>query len=76
MLFQLTKESYNKVEIARIKRDSRGDNYTSSEDGDFTPYTANQPMLSPDIGFVNMLRYGIVALQLLPQNSMAGLFLF
>ena len=31
-----------------------------------------QPMVSPDMGFVNMLRYGIVALQLLPENSMAG----
>ncbi|CAL4100629.1 unnamed protein product, partial [Meganyctiphanes norvegica] len=30
------------------------------------------PMVSPDIGFVNMIRYGIVALQLLPENSSAG----
>ncbi|XP_063888022.1 KICSTOR complex protein SZT2-like isoform X5 [Scylla paramamosain] len=31
------------------------------------------PMVSPDIGFVDMLRYGIVALQLLPENSSAGI---
>ncbi|KAK3857346.1 hypothetical protein Pcinc_036398, partial [Petrolisthes cinctipes] len=29
--------------------------------------------VSPDIGFVDMLRYGIVALQLLPENSCAGI---
>ena len=34
--------------------------------------SAAVPMVSPDMGFVNMLRYGILALQLLPENSSAG----
>lgn len=29
-------------------------------------------ILSPDVGFVNVLRYGMLALQLLPENSSAG----
>lgn len=42
---------------------------------DLGPTTVTNPMVSPDIGFVNMLRYGIVALQLLPENSSAGQYL-
>ena len=50
---------------------SNGTNsYSSSSLNTTIPDT--HPMVSPDVGFVNMLRYGIVALQLLPENSMAG----
>lgn len=30
------------------------------------------PMVTPDAGIINMLRYGILALQLLPENTSAG----
>lgn len=40
------------------------------------PTTLTNPMVSPDIGFVDMLRYGIVALQLLPENSSAGTVIY
>ena len=40
--------------------------------GDGAAASAAVPMVSPDMGFVNMLRYGILALQLLPENSSAG----
>ena len=40
--------------------------------GDGSAASPAVPMVSPDMGFVNMLRYGILALQLLPENSSAG----
>lgn len=33
------------------------------------PPTARVPMVAPDAGFVNMLRYGMLALRLLPESS-------
>lgn len=37
---------------------------------------ANIPMVSPDANFVNMLRYSILAISLLPENSLSRKFLF
>lgn len=32
---------------------------------------ANIPMVSPDANFVNMLRYSMLAISLLPENSLS-----
>lgn len=32
---------------------------------------ANIPMVSPDANFVNMLRYSMLAVSLLPENSLS-----
>ncbi|XP_014668477.1 PREDICTED: protein SZT2-like [Priapulus caudatus] len=37
------------------------------------PNTPPVPMVTPDAGIINMLRYGILALQLLPENTSAGI---
>lgn len=37
---------------------------------------AKVPMVSPEISFVNMLRYGMLALSLLPEYSCARKFIF
>ncbi|KAB7502634.1 Protein SZT2 [Armadillidium nasatum] len=63
-LAKLTIEAYTQKES---NCDLQDEQYSVSED------INSHPMISPDIGFVNMLRYGIVALQLLPQNSTAGI---
>lgn len=38
--------------------------------------TAEIPMVSPDSGFINLLRYGMLALQLLPQSSLSSMIFF
>ncbi|XP_064625448.1 KICSTOR complex protein SZT2-like [Lineus longissimus] len=40
-----------------------------------SPAAQKVHMVTPDAGFVNMLRYGILALQLLPENTSAGIIL-
>ena len=49
---------------------------TLFEDLSERPQTPNvdRHMTTPDIHFINMLRYGILALKLLPENITAGLF--
>lgn len=37
--------------------------------------TAHIPMVNPDSGFINMLRYGMLALRLLPESSCANLII-
>ncbi|KAK7862806.1 hypothetical protein R5R35_004159 [Gryllus longicercus] len=39
------------------------------------PPAAHIPMVSPDSGFINMLRYGMLALRLLPESSCANLII-
>jgi hypothetical protein len=36
------------------------------------PISAENPMVSPDTGFINMLRFGMLALKLLPDSSSAS----
>jgi len=44
--------------------------FEESSDGEMVPPpTARVPMVAPDAGFVNMLRYGMLALRLLPESS-------
>jgi hypothetical protein len=44
--------------------------FEESSDGDMVPPPAARvPMVAPDAGFVNMLRYGMLALRLLPESS-------
>ncbi|XP_059469171.1 KICSTOR complex protein SZT2-like [Neocloeon triangulifer] len=37
------------------------------------PITSENPMVSPDTGFINMLRFGMLALKLLPDSSSANI---
>ncbi|XP_065351660.1 KICSTOR complex protein SZT2-like isoform X3 [Cloeon dipterum] len=37
------------------------------------PMSAENPMVSPDTGFINMLRFGMLALKLLPDSSSANI---
>ncbi|XP_076055800.1 KICSTOR complex protein SZT2-like isoform X3 [Oratosquilla oratoria] len=71
-----TAQTYRELELLRerselVQQKVTGDLF--DETIDMTPATVTNPMVSPDIGFVNMLRYGIVSLQLLPENSIAGI---
>lgn len=44
--------------------------FEESSDGEMVPPPAARvPMVAPDAGFVNMLRYGMLALRLLPESS-------
>lgn len=74
-LQQATAQTYDQMDIARDQSQQAREKVTGmlfDETVDLGPTTVSNPMVSPDIGFVNMLRYGIVALQLLPENSSAG----
>ncbi|XP_069157334.1 KICSTOR complex protein SZT2 isoform X2 [Procambarus clarkii] len=71
-LAEATAQTYGQMDITREKCDLVQERMT--EEAIFLgPTTLTNPMVSPDIGFVDMLRYGIVALQLLPENSSAGI---
>jgi len=39
------------------------------------PITSENPMVSPDTGFINMLRFGMLALKLLPDSSSASKYM-
>lgn len=44
--------------------------FEESSDGEMVPPPAARvPMVAPDAAFVNMLRYGMLALRLLPESS-------
>ncbi|ESO95892.1 hypothetical protein LOTGIDRAFT_144381, partial [Lottia gigantea] len=43
------------------------------EDDDIVLLKKNELIMTPEAGLVNMLRYGILSLQLLPENSCAGI---
>ncbi|KAK7077438.1 hypothetical protein SK128_019914, partial [Halocaridina rubra] len=75
-LAQATAQTYGQMDIARERCEIAGEKVTGmlfDESVELAPTTVTNPMVSPDVGFVNMLRYGIVALQLLPENSSAGI---
>ncbi|XP_047479590.1 KICSTOR complex protein SZT2-like isoform X5 [Penaeus chinensis] len=75
-LAEATAQTYDQMDIARDRSQLAREKVTGmlfDETVDLGPTTVTNPMVSPDIGFVNMLRYGIVALQLLPENSSAGI---
>lgn len=38
------------------------------------PISSENPMINPDTGFINMLRFGMLALKLLPDSSSASKF--
>ncbi|KAG7166246.1 KICSTOR complex protein SZT2-like 2 [Homarus americanus] len=69
-LLMATAQTYGQMDFTREKSEL-GQKMTE-EAIILGPTTLTNPMVSPDIGFVDMLRYGIVALQLLPENSSAG----
>ncbi|XP_042227057.1 KICSTOR complex protein SZT2-like isoform X3 [Homarus americanus] len=69
-LAEATAQTYGQMDFTREKSEL-GQKMTE-EAIILGPTTLTNPMVSPDIGFVDMLRYGIVALQLLPENSSAG----
>jgi len=66
--------SYVIDELETIKLQSErivGDLFEESVDG--SPMAPSVPMAAPDTGFVNMIQTGMLALQLLPDNSSASI---
>jgi hypothetical protein len=53
----------------RVRLISAGEGSVSSDDAS---KTLLEPVLSPELSLMNLLRYCVVALQLLPQNSISG----
>ncbi|XP_037091100.1 KICSTOR complex protein SZT2-like [Pollicipes pollicipes] len=73
MFADVTAMANDQLEAQRMESERLVGQLFEDEPGDSSAASAAVPMVSPDIGFVNMLRYGILALQLLPENSSAGL---
>ncbi|XP_047735529.1 uncharacterized protein LOC125177587 [Hyalella azteca] len=55
---------------SRVRLISAGEGSVSSDDAS---KTLLEPVLSPELSLMNLLRYCVVALQLLPQNSISGI---
>ncbi|PSN35432.1 Protein SZT2 [Blattella germanica] len=67
--------AYDQLEALRAESEKLvGGLFEESSDGEMvTPPAARVPMVGPDAGFVNMFRYGMLALRLLPESSCKNL---
>ncbi|XP_050400458.2 KICSTOR complex protein SZT2 [Patella vulgata] len=52
--------------------DMKGEMTVEDDGEDIKNPTTSDLLMTPEAGFVNMIRYGILSLQLLPENSSAG----
>lgn len=60
------------TKLAHQQIEQQFDNDIGAFDDDCTVKSPNIPMVSPDASFINMLRYSMLALSLLPENSLGS----
>ncbi|XP_046683213.1 KICSTOR complex protein SZT2-like isoform X2 [Homalodisca vitripennis] len=69
--------AYDQLEAVRIRQMESdrlvGGLFEESSEKQLQMSTSEIPMVSPDSGFINLLRYGMLALRLLPHSSLSNL---
>ncbi|XP_049806805.1 KICSTOR complex protein SZT2-like [Schistocerca nitens] len=65
--------AYERVETIRAESEKLVGGLFEETSEMMQPPTAHIPMVSPDLGFINMLRYAILALRLLPDSNSSNI---